>query len=54
MTVQVAGRTALVTGGSRGIGRGIAVRLAECGMQQIAVHYHKNRNAAGQTLTFSQ
>ena len=50
MTVQVAGRTALVTGGSRGIGRGIALRLVECGVQQVAVHYHQNRQAAEQTL----
>jgi enoyl-[acyl-carrier protein] reductase III len=51
MTVQVAGRTALVTGSSRGIGRGIALRLVECGIEQIAIHYHQNRQAAEQTLS---
>ena len=46
MTVRVVGRTALVTGASRGIGRGIALRLVECGIEQIALHYHQNRQAA--------
>lgn len=35
----------LVTGASRGIGRGIAERLAQCGAQ-VAVHYCKNAEAA--------
>lgn len=50
MTVRVVGRSALVTGSSRGIGRGIAVRLVECGIEQIAIHYHQNREAAEQTV----
>jgi len=33
------GKHALVTGSSRGIGRGIALKLAERGVD-IAVHYH--------------
>ncbi len=43
------GKHALVTGGSRGIGRGIALELAECGAR-IAVHYHVNEGAARDTL----
>jgi 3-oxoacyl-[acyl-carrier protein] reductase len=35
---------ALITGGSRGIGRGIALKLAERGFQ-IAVHYYQNERA---------
>jgi 3-oxoacyl-[acyl-carrier protein] reductase len=42
-------RVALVTGGSRGIGRGIAVRLAKDGAR-IAIAYRANKMAAQQTL----
>src|SRR5260370_13686659 len=40
---------ALITGGSRGIGRGIALKLAEQGVK-IAVHYYRNESAANDTL----
>jgi NAD(P)-dependent dehydrogenase (short-subunit alcohol dehydrogenase family) len=43
------GKKALVTGGSRGIGRGIALKLAEGGAQ-VAVHYFRNKEAAQATL----
>jgi NAD(P)-dependent dehydrogenase (short-subunit alcohol dehydrogenase family) len=43
------GKHALVTGGSRGIGRGIALRLAEGGAR-VAVHYHVNEAAPKETL----
>jgi NAD(P)-dependent dehydrogenase (short-subunit alcohol dehydrogenase family) len=39
------GQTALVTGGSRGIGRGICDRLAADGAE-IILHYNRNRGAA--------
>jgi len=43
------GKHALVTGGSRGIGRGIALKLAEAGAR-VAVHYYANEAAAKDTL----
>ena len=42
-------RYALVTGSSRGIGRGIALALAQGGTR-IAIHYYRNEAAAKQTL----
>src|SRR5712672_1962832 len=43
------GKKALITGGSRGIGRGIALKLA-AGGAQIAIHYYQNKEAAQATL----
>jgi len=43
------GKNALVTGSSRGIGRGIALKLAEKGAR-VAVHYYRNQEAAEKTL----
>ncbi|MFE9424518.1 SDR family oxidoreductase [Kitasatospora sp. NPDC006697] len=46
---RLTGRTALVTGGSRGIGKGIALRLAREGAL-TAVHYGSNEQAAKETV----
>jgi NAD(P)-dependent dehydrogenase (short-subunit alcohol dehydrogenase family) len=42
--------TALITGSSRGIGRGIAVKLAQEGVQKIAVHYLTRQDEAERAL----
>jgi NAD(P)-dependent dehydrogenase (short-subunit alcohol dehydrogenase family) len=44
-----AGRVALVTGGGRGIGKAIALGLAEDGAD-IAINYRKNDEAAAETV----
>ncbi|KAH8654163.1 gluconate 5-dehydrogenase [Ilyonectria robusta] len=47
---SLAGKTAIVTGGSRGIGRAIALHFARKGLSNIAITYVANRNAAEATL----
>lgn len=49
MTKELTGKTALVTGGARGIGRGIAERLAASGAL-VAVNYASNVKAARDTV----
>lgn len=46
---ELQGRTALVTGASRGIGNEIARQYAAHGMR-VALHYHASRAAAEETL----
>jgi NAD(P)-dependent dehydrogenase (short-subunit alcohol dehydrogenase family) len=47
--MSLQGKHALITGSSRGIGRGIALKLADQGAK-IAVHYFQNEKAAKETL----
>jgi 3-oxoacyl-[acyl-carrier protein] reductase len=50
MGVNLNGKIALVTGGSRGIGRAIAVALAEVGAD-VAVNYRENHSASDDVVT---
>jgi enoyl-[acyl-carrier protein] reductase III len=49
VAMSLKGKCALVTGSSRGIGRGIALKLAEKGAR-VAVHYYQNETAGKATL----
>jgi len=42
---DLSGHTALVTGSARGLGRGLALSLADCGAS-VAIHYHSSADAA--------
>ncbi|MBI3280730.1 MAG: SDR family oxidoreductase [Acidobacteria bacterium] len=48
MTSELSGKTAVVTGASRGIGAATAVALARSGCARIVVHYNSHRPGAEQ------
>jgi glucose 1-dehydrogenase len=53
MDLRLDGKVALVTGGSRGIGRGIAERLAESGAD-LAINYHREESEANEVADYAR
>ena len=47
--MKLEGRAAIVTGGGRGVGRGIAMALAEAGAD-VAINYRRDEVAASETV----
>ena len=47
--MKLEGRAAIVTGGGRGVGRGIALALAEAGVD-VAINYRSDKDAATETV----
>ncbi|OHB70403.1 MAG: enoyl-[acyl-carrier-protein] reductase [Planctomycetes bacterium RBG_16_43_13] len=47
--MELKGKCALVTGGTKGIGRAIALKLADMGAN-VAINYFKSRDAAARTV----
>ncbi len=53
MEKEFTGKTALVTGGSKGIGRAISVELARCGCR-VVINYRSDETGAAETLSMVQ
>lgn len=53
-TTCFAATSAVVTGGSSGIGRAICLSLAEAGVDHLLVHYRRNRDGAEATATAAE
>ena len=54
MTTEFAGKTALVTGASRGFGAATAISLAKHGVSRVVLHYNGYKQGAEETQTAVQ
>lgn len=50
MSNELSGKTALVTGASRGIGAATAIALAKAGVSRVVVHYNSYQQGADEVL----
>ena len=53
MEIDLSGKVAIITGGSRGIGRAIALQLSKCGAD-VAINYLYNTDAASEVVDLIQ
>ncbi len=44
--INLAGKVAIVTGASRGIGAATAIKFAQAGIRAVVINYHRDRDAA--------
>src|SRR4051812_32581366 len=50
LAMKITFQSALITGSSSGIGRAIAIKLAQEGVKKIGIHYYSRKDEAEKTL----